>query len=276
MLFILVRSLGITIHSLTVIQLLLDFCSGGNQNNPDETIFAIITAQGYDKDDVLFRAIGYYIQQCINPDDDPFAFIATYGSQIEDADAQVTNLDVSLQQAGLERLEVLCGRNFDEIAGLTDQMALNLMTLQENARDTLELLRCDNLVPIYTSTVYRGTCTYSVQGVTWTFAAFLVIGFMGMFMIMFRSSFLNIQEVDEFKQNAVSGEPIHDDDDVVEEEQVVSKYALKYSRTPEDDGVDEQGDAQTNSDDDYTNYDEDYHHGINKSMASAPSAQAYY
>ena len=57
---------------------------------------------------------------------------------------------------------------------------------------------CDAIVilPIYTSTFYDGTCKYSITGVTWTFASFLVLGVMGMLMIMFRSSWLPTVHVD--------------------------------------------------------------------------------
>lgn len=43
--------------------------------------------------------------------------------------------------------------------------------------------------------MWGGACEYSVQGVTWTFSAFLVIAMMGMLMITFRSSWLPTEEL---------------------------------------------------------------------------------
>jgi hypothetical protein len=149
---------------------LSDFCSGGDSQTPDDTVFAILAAQGYDPDDILIRAASFYINQCMNATNDPFAFIDTFRDQIEVADVQVSDLDTSIEQVGISRLTILCGRDFTEIDGLTSQMVLNLKTLQSNAADTLSLLQCESLVPLYTDTVYNGTCTYSVKGITWTFS----------------------------------------------------------------------------------------------------------
>lgn len=46
---------------------------------------------------------------------------------------------------------------------------------------------------------FTQTCTYSVKGVTWAFASFLVIGLMGMLMIMFRSAWLPTTYSDDEK-----------------------------------------------------------------------------
>jgi hypothetical protein len=106
----------------------------------------------------------------MDPSGNPFAFISAYNDQILGADSQVSNLAGSINLVGLDTLGAICGRNFTEIAGLADLMASNLRILKTSAQLTLDLLQCDRLVPIYTATVYDGTCTYSIQGVTWTFA----------------------------------------------------------------------------------------------------------
>jgi hypothetical protein len=182
-------------------------------------VLQILDTQGYEREEMIYRAVQYYVRQCITQD--PFGFINGYLSEIELADSQVTELNDAMQAVGTSTLELICGRNFDDIASLAPEMLKNLGTLQQSALDTLNLLKCDNIVPIYyTSTIYDGTCTYSVTGVTWTFAgefvsdniqkyvctliidhdlcfaAFLVIAFMGMIMIMFRSSYLEVEETE--------------------------------------------------------------------------------
>ena len=140
---------------------------------PNESVDAILENQGYTSSDILFQAIKFYTNQCMDASGNPFVFIEAFSEQIADADTQVASLDASLSLVGLDRLELLCGRDFQEIAGLTQQMSTNLGILKTSTEDTLDLLRCDRLVPIYTSTVFEGTCNYSVQGVTWTFAGML-------------------------------------------------------------------------------------------------------
>ncbi len=150
-----------------------DFCSGGTTKTPNESVEAILINQGYSTSDVLYQAIKFYTNQCTDTSGNPFYFIEGYAEQIASADVQVATLDASINTIGLDRLELLCGENIREIAALTGQMSTNLGILKNSSEETIQLLSCDNLVPVYTSTVYDGTCNYSVKGVTWTFAGTL-------------------------------------------------------------------------------------------------------
>lgn len=156
----------------------VDFCSGGTDMTPNESVDAMLINQGYTSDDVLFQAIKYYTNQCMDASGNPFVFIQAFNQQISEANVQVAALDASLSLVGLDRLELVCGRDFQEMAGLTGQMSTNLGILTSSSEDTLELLRCEKLVPIYTSTVFDGTCNYSVNGVTWTFAGMFNFGYL--------------------------------------------------------------------------------------------------
>jgi hypothetical protein len=116
------------------------------------------------------QALNFYVNQCQIPGDNPFSFLEAYQEEIQNADYQVNSLSSTFESVGLDKLTLTCGRDFQEIAGLADQMANNLSLLKQNALDTLELLRCDNIVPIYTSTFFDATCTYSIQGATWAYS----------------------------------------------------------------------------------------------------------
>ena len=72
---------------------------------------------------------------------------------------------------------------------------MTFKSYREMSYDALNILRCDNIVTLYTYPVYDGSCTYSINGVTWAFASFTVVGFMGLIMMMLRSSWL--LDVDE-------------------------------------------------------------------------------
>lgn len=163
--------------------------------------------------------LSIYLQQCTT-DDDPFQFIRDYQEEIvstivvprhcfcaveccrssqchhpsfppqDMAKDTVANLSESLESVSVERLNLICGQDFGPFESLLDTMAGNLQILSDNARDALSLLSCERIVPLYVNSVYGATCTYSINGVTWTWSAFLVVATMGMIMIMFRSAYL--------------------------------------------------------------------------------------
>lgn len=101
----------------------------------------------------------------------------------------MANLSKSLAAVTVAKLNLICGKDFGPFEGLLNTMASNLQILSDNAQDTLSLLSCERIVPLYVNSVYGATCTYSMNGVTWTWSAFLVVATMGMIMIMFRSAY---------------------------------------------------------------------------------------
>lgn len=252
-----------------------DFCSGGTTKTPNESVDAILINQGYSTSDVLYQAIKFYTNQCTDASGNPFYFIEGYAEQIASADVQVATLDASINTIGLDRLELLCGENIREIAALTGQMSTNLGILKNSSEETIQLLSCDNLVPVYTSTVYDGTCNYSIKGVTWTFAAFLVVGFMGTLMIMLRSSFLAVEELEDDESNYKDDRDVDDDD---YDEGVERSYTGHIRDTDPDDGSFASG-FRSDDDDVYTStgYDDDedryrfeQEYARNQSRATAP------
>jgi hypothetical protein len=120
--------------------------------------------------DILYQAVTFYIDQCQIPSDNPFSSLEIYQEKIQNADSQLKIFSSSLASVSLDQLTLICGRDFQEIVGLADQMTVNLSLLTQNTLDTLELLRCDNIVPIYTSTMYNAICTTSIQGATWAYS----------------------------------------------------------------------------------------------------------
>lgn len=68
-------------------------------------------------------------------------------------------------------------------------MVSMLALLQSSVAKTLDLVSCKRIVPLYTTTIYDGVCTYQPSAVFWVFACTLVMGVMGMIMITLRSSY---------------------------------------------------------------------------------------
>lgn len=183
-----------------------DFCSGGVEQTPDETVKAILKIQGFDDSELVSETILFYISQCQTAD--PWAFITDYYSQIDSAVANVAELGTAINAVSVDRLNLICGKDFSTYQSLLSTMQANLGILSADAAAALDILSCERIVPIYTNAVYGGTCTYSVTGVAWMFSSFLVIAFVGMLMLTFRAAFYET-EVDSDDQRS----PEEDSDD---------------------------------------------------------------
>lgn len=69
-----------------------------------------------------------------------------------------------------------------------NQLLEILVILREAGERTLDLASCDRIVPIYTNTIYTGTCDYSLKALIWIFSCALIIGTSGMLMVTFRAA----------------------------------------------------------------------------------------
>ena len=113
-----------------------------------------------------------------------------------------------------------CGASLEPFQVAMTELKENMGRLAGSASASLSLLRCDNILPLYTDTFYNGTCTYSIKGVTWAFAAFMVVGCMGLIMIMLRSAWQDVlTPMGHASDYAKELDVVYDDD----EHPVVSK-----------------------------------------------------
>lgn len=103
----------------------------------------------------------------------------------------------------LDGLTEICGEDYSSIQVLAEAVISRLAQLVKAATGVVAALSCENIAPLYTSAVYNGACEYSIEGVTWTFASFLVIAVFGMLMITFRSAYLPTQDADDDKFQAM-------------------------------------------------------------------------
>ena len=127
-------------------------------------------------------------QQCTT--ENPLNFLSDFEDDFVIAKEKITSLseEVDLLNVANSTLSEFCG---DSLTGFMDTLSVlktNVVTLAQSTAAALELLRCENIVSLYTNTFYGGTCTYSVNGVTWAFSSFMVVGIAGLIMIMLRSS----------------------------------------------------------------------------------------
>lgn len=94
----------------------------------------------------------------------------------------------TVAQVTPEQLSQECGAHYGPTLQLLNQMQTYTSILLESSLRSIELVSCDRIVPLYTSTIYEGTCETSITGITWIFASFFTISFFGMLMIMFRGA----------------------------------------------------------------------------------------
>jgi len=163
-----------------------DFCSGGQEQIPDETMLEILGNLGYKKDDLVFLILVFYVGQCSSVT--PFGFLDQYRAPVEEATTLAVEFSSTVSDVGTAALSEACAADVAFLQILNAAIIRNLEKLVVSTERMQELLQCSNIVRLYTDPVYDGTCTYSITGFTWAWASFAVVGAAGLIMIMLRSS----------------------------------------------------------------------------------------
>eukprot|EP00584_Thalassiosira_punctigera_P005078 CAMPEP_0172534010 /NCGR_PEP_ID=MMETSP1067-20121228/6530_1 /TAXON_ID=265564 ORGANISM="Thalassiosira punctigera, Strain Tpunct2005C2" /NCGR_SAMPLE_ID=MMETSP1067 /ASSEMBLY_ACC=CAM_ASM_000444 /LENGTH=569 /DNA_ID=CAMNT_0013318741 /DNA_START=134 /DNA_END=1843 /DNA_ORIENTATION=- len=173
-----------------------DVCSGGGdvRGGPDDTVLTIYRNLLGDNTGLIFQFIGFYTQRC-NPEYYPFDFLKTYLDDLDDAVGS-TNKAFTAMEDNQGLLEDQCGRGFDDVLNIVDDMNDNLKVLRKQADLSLDLVKCKNINQLYVNTVHEAGCKYSVDALAWIFASSLVISVCGLIMIMLRSSYYPVEYLD--------------------------------------------------------------------------------
>jgi hypothetical protein len=95
----------------------------------------------------------------------------------------------SIESTTLQQLSQECGQEYAPIVELLKQLQGHIDVLSKTSIRALNLLTCQNIVPLYTNAIYDATCTYSIDGATWVFACTVCIAFFGCLCIMFRGAY---------------------------------------------------------------------------------------
>ncbi|KAL9185990.1 hypothetical protein ACHAXT_005228 [Thalassiosira profunda] len=166
-----------------------DACAGGGElrGGPDDTVLTIYRNLRGDDTSLLFQFVGFYTQQC-NPEYYPFDFLGSYLNDLDEA-VESTNTAVDAVRENQEMLEAQCGRRFDDVLDIVEDMNVNLKLLQEQVDLSLDLVKCESINELYVNTVHQAGCTYSVDALGWIFGSSLVISICGLIMIMLRASY---------------------------------------------------------------------------------------
>jgi len=173
-----------------------DACIGGGEvhGGPDDTVLTVYRNLRGNDSSFLFLIGAYYTQRC-NPIYYPFGEVSNYLSLLDEA-INSTNTVVDTIQGNLDLLLDQCGRSYDSVVLLIQDMNNNLRTLQNSADQTLNLVQCRNINSLYVNTVHEATCTYSVEALAWIFASSLVISICGLIIIMLRAAYYPEQHLE--------------------------------------------------------------------------------
>jgi hypothetical protein len=112
-----------------------------------------------------------------------------------------------------QELGLVCQRDYAPLRSLVQDMIDLIVILIDAARKVLNIIDCENIVPIYTDLVYRASCQYSARAMAWVLSSCIIMGTFGMIMITLRSSYkLNqytIKQQDELVA-ALSNDEFHE------------------------------------------------------------------
>ena len=126
--------------------------------------------------------------------EDPWEFLRQYDTDLLNARTSIHDLTAALGNVSIARLNVLCNREFDVFQALVVTVGDTIEAIQQTANKALDVVSCERIVPLYTRTVYTGTCDFSVKGFTWVVSASMVIAFAGMVMLTCRSVLWEVEE----------------------------------------------------------------------------------
>eukprot|EP00956_Cyclotella_meneghiniana_P006393 scaffold8377_cov75-Cyclotella_meneghiniana.AAC.2 len=184
-----------------------DFCSGPDQNGPDESINNIL--QSYVRvDSIVFQAFAYFQSDCAT--EDPIQDFYKYEEYIQTGISSAQSFLAHIDEIGTEEISERCGASVrpivegiglvkDNLGILLSGKAIALLISLRLAADlakpfftalrsTFDLASCSRMRPIYKQAVEGTACIDSAGSLILMFSLLLGVGVLGMLMMMFRAA----------------------------------------------------------------------------------------
>lgn len=207
-----------------------DFCYGGTENTPEATIANIMGRYNLTQGDMYYDAIKFYSNQCTI--EGPWSFLEDYFGDLVRAKTSLAAIATAITQVSPESISQACGVDYSPVLQLINQLATHTTILTDATERSLELLSCDSIVPLYTSTVYNTMCQNNMTAATWIFSCALVMSFFGMLLITFRGAYYpffiwegkddySTEDSDLDLEEVVSGNSHDDEDEYVDGSQSI-------------------------------------------------------
>jgi hypothetical protein len=100
-------------------------------------------------------------------------------------------LTTTVLQTSPEQLLQECGVDYSSTLVLLKQLQTYTMILMDPAKQSMEMMSCQNIVPLYTSTRCHLQLVHYTAA-TWVFASSFIISLFGMLMLMFQGAYYPI------------------------------------------------------------------------------------
>lgn len=121
----------------------------------------------------------------------PLSFLSDFVVNLEKTIVSMSNLRESMNAA--TNLTAICGgKDFGSIYGYFTLLTNDYIEFAANATNTMELLKCQQINPMYKELVHEVACTDVPEAAIWAFGTLLVISFFSMVMITLRASWLDV------------------------------------------------------------------------------------
>jgi len=171
-----------------------DFCSGGEApGSPDVTISKIIEAN---QNEYLKDIYNYWISESCNTATFPLPFLPEFQTNLEKAISSMSNLR-ELMVAATNLTAICGGKDFGAIYGYFTLLTDDYSAISTNITNTIELLECSNVNPMYKELVHDVACHDVPEASIWAFGSLLIVSFFSMVMITIRSSWLDVIKNEE-------------------------------------------------------------------------------
>jgi len=164
-----------------------DFCiSDMDTKNPQSTILKILERYHLKKGNLYYDSIKFYSHQCTV--ESPFEFLETYDQSLTMSDSSLTQMRGTIDGGSIADLSQKCGIDYNVILELVTQLQTHTTILSDTVQRILNLLRCESIVPLYTTVIYDSMCESNMNAWQWLFLSSFLITFFSMVMITFRGA----------------------------------------------------------------------------------------
>lgn len=141
-------------------------------------------------DNFFYDTVLFYSNQCDTTKvKNPWLFLESHYDDLGQARNVLIEFLKLLNKVTLAQLTQECGAEYAPIYSLLTQLQTYVEALSDVSTRALDLVACQNIVPLYTAVIYDATCTYSVVGATWMLSCSICIAFFGILCIMFRGAY---------------------------------------------------------------------------------------
>lgn len=168
-----------------------DWCLGDPFQSPEGSIYSIMQRRGMEKSALYYQTVQFYSSQC--RDENPWQFLEGFYGDMKNATESLEAFVEAISSTESQPLlELGCGGTLGPVLELLDQFLSHATALMDAGSKAIDLVKCKNIVPLYTRTVYEATCVSSIRGTKWCFVSLLMISVFGMLMITFRGAYYPI------------------------------------------------------------------------------------